>query len=154
VQGTFVLDTGCWYDTVHRVADSYRPRTAFTDRRCDIQVGMPRALWPLPDRNERLQAHASRAQQPDGVPAPGVTHISTHRSPPYVLYGDDCRVLLSHWPPKGICIHSVYIYVQISLYCRVLRHRTTPASSATSGRATTRWERMIYSGPTGSSNLN
>jgi hypothetical protein len=27
--------TGCWYGTVHRVADSDQPRTAFTDRRCD-----------------------------------------------------------------------------------------------------------------------
>jgi hypothetical protein len=35
VHGTCVLDTGCWYDTVHRVADYYRPRTAFTYRRCE-----------------------------------------------------------------------------------------------------------------------
>jgi hypothetical protein len=31
--------TRCWYDTVHRVADSYQPRTAFIDRRCEREGG-------------------------------------------------------------------------------------------------------------------
>ena len=34
MQGTCVKYTGCWCDTVHRVADSNHPRTAVTYRRC------------------------------------------------------------------------------------------------------------------------
>jgi hypothetical protein len=58
VQGTCVKYTGCWYDTVHRVADSYRPRTAFIHRRCDkalpptmdIHCGFPYTVCEGPQR--------------------------------------------------------------------------------------------------------
>ena len=46
MQGTCGKSTGSWYDTVHRVADSYRPRTAFIYRRCASERASV-SLWDL-----------------------------------------------------------------------------------------------------------
>jgi hypothetical protein len=120
VQGTCVKHTGCWYDTVHGVADSDQPRLISLHLspvwvRKKVDLYLPRMLHgrvhvkayqhlELACLRDALLAgvvahHPEVWQQRLGEHPPRILgrrhHNSTRQKSPYKTYGDDWWVLVS-----------------------------------------------------------